>query len=183
MKKQLSLLTVAGGDRPGIIAGVTEILYKRGCNLEDVSMTVLDKELAMMMVVSVPPEKKKHLAADLEILKKKKSLNCFWSDLRGSRRRGEAHVPGTRSCIVTAIGRDKTGIVYKISGLLSKRKLNITDLNSRIIGKDPRALYAMILEVDVPAKVSLKSLESDLKKLEKSLGVEISLRKTERLEL
>ena len=183
MKKQLSLLTVAGGDRPGIIAAVTGILYKHGCNLEDISMTVLEKELAMMMVVSVPTPKKAAVSRDLEFLKRKQHLNFFWSDLKGSRRRGEQHTPGSRSYIVTAIGRDKTGIVYKISGLLAKRKLNITDLNSRILGKDPKALYAMILEVDIPNSVPLKSLERELKALERTLKVEISVRKVERLKL
>ena len=48
--KILSVLTVIGKDRPGIIAKVTDVLYRTGCNLEDISMTVLEQEFAMMVI-------------------------------------------------------------------------------------------------------------------------------------
>ena len=47
------LITVSGKDKPGIIAKVTGLLYARGCNLEDVSMTLLEGQFAMMMTVCV----------------------------------------------------------------------------------------------------------------------------------
>ena len=51
------LLTISGKDKPGIIAKVTGILFARGCNLEDVSMTLLEGQFAMMMTVCVPSQK------------------------------------------------------------------------------------------------------------------------------
>ena len=51
MKKKLGMLTVIGKDRPGIIAQVSGILYRGGCNLEDMSMTRLEQQLAMMIIV------------------------------------------------------------------------------------------------------------------------------------
>ena len=37
------IVTALGQDRPGIVAGVTEVLYKLGCNLEDSAMTRLER--------------------------------------------------------------------------------------------------------------------------------------------
>jgi glycine cleavage system transcriptional repressor len=44
-------VTVIGNDRPGIAAGVTRVLYETGCNLEDVTSTILRGHFAMMLVV------------------------------------------------------------------------------------------------------------------------------------
>ena len=46
-----SVMTVTGKDKPGIIARVTGVLFEAGANLEDVSMTILEGELAMILIV------------------------------------------------------------------------------------------------------------------------------------
>ena len=56
-------VTAVGADRPGIVAGVTKVLFDQGCNLEDTSMTILRGHFAMMLVVDVPAGV---AAADLE---------------------------------------------------------------------------------------------------------------------
>ena len=45
-------VTVVGNDRPGIVAGVTEVLFEQGCNLEDTSMTILRGHFTMMLVAA-----------------------------------------------------------------------------------------------------------------------------------
>ena len=45
-----------GADRPGIVAAVTGVLYRLGCNLKDCSMTVLSRHFAMMMLVEGPDD-------------------------------------------------------------------------------------------------------------------------------
>ena len=40
------IVTALGQDRPGIVAGVTKVLYDLGCNLEDSAMTRLEGEFA-----------------------------------------------------------------------------------------------------------------------------------------
>jgi len=56
MKKLI--LTISGKDRPGIIAKVSGLLFRKGCNLEDISMTLLEGQFAMMMTVCVPDRDK-----------------------------------------------------------------------------------------------------------------------------
>ena len=182
MRSSLALLTVAGKDRPGIIATVTQLLFQQGCNLEDVSMTILEGEFSMMMIVSLKPNQRNLVQKKLEELQKKSKLTFFWKALDGKRERGEKHHSGSVSHLIIAIGRDRTGIVYKISQVLAAFKINITDLNSRILGHGKNAVYAMMLEADIPKSFSVKRLDLALRQLQKSLGIEISIKPVERLQ-
>src|SRR5512133_3467755 len=57
-------LTVIGRDRPGIIAQVTEILFRLGCNIADSSCTLLGGQYAMIQIVSHPTiDSKEEIAA------------------------------------------------------------------------------------------------------------------------
>lgn len=178
------MLTVLGKDRPGIIAGVTGILFRHGCNLEDVSMTILEGVFAMIMVVCLKREgKRKDIQRDLRAVEGASRLSFFWQDLKGRPRRGEKHLSNTTTYVVSAMGRDRTGIVYQTSRVLARHGLNITDLNCKIVGQGPRAIYAMVLEVDIPKKFSIPRLERDLANVARKLGIEIRLRPMERLHL
>ena len=53
MKREY-VITAVGKDRPGIVAGVTEVLFDLGGNIEDSSMTILAGEFAMILIVSLP---------------------------------------------------------------------------------------------------------------------------------
>lgn len=183
MKSETSLLTVIGKDRPGIIARVTEELFRQGCNLEDVSMTILEGEFAMILVVSFAAEKKERIRQAFKAIEKERGLSFFWKDVRGRLVRGEKHGKNSESYLITAAGRDRTGIVYKISRELAGRGLNITDLNSRILGRGRSAVYVMMLEADIPKKFKIAKLTGALRKLASELRVDIRIKPVERVEL
>lgn len=182
MKNKLQLLVVLGKDRPGIIAKVTKVLYAAKCNLEDVSMTILEGELAMFLVVRVETNAAEKLSRIVAGLSRRSGLTCFLKDLRGSRRRGEIHPANAETYLVTAFGKDQTGIVCKVSSILSSFNLNITDLNSRILGRGAKSVYALALEVDIPRKFPIERLKSKLSALGKALKVEVMLKPVERIE-
>ncbi len=46
-----ALLSALGKDRPGIVAGISEVLVRADCNIEDSSMTRLGESFACMLVV------------------------------------------------------------------------------------------------------------------------------------
>src|SRR5258706_15657217 len=54
MSRRYFLLTAFGKDRPGIVAGVSRVLYELGANMEDASMTRLGGEFTMMLIISTP---------------------------------------------------------------------------------------------------------------------------------
>ena len=106
MKKELGMLTVIGKDRPGIIAQVSGILYRGGCNLEDMSMTRLEQQLAMMIIVCCGESRKKKTLAALQVLAKKTGLSFFWKDLPGkvsAERFGQSSKTNPTTCLITAI--------------------------------------------------------------------------------
>jgi glycine cleavage system transcriptional repressor len=178
-----AMLTVFGKDRPGIIAEVSGILFRHGCNLEDISMTILEGEFAMMLILSFRKEKGGPIRQALERIRKEWQLTFFWKDLEERLRRGEKHPRGSGTYLVRVIGRDRTGIVYQTSRLLARYGLNITDLNSKILGRAKQTVYTMLLEVDIPKKFPIGRLKRRLQALGKKLKLEFLLKSVERIEL
>ena len=183
MKSETFMMTVVGKDRPGIIERVTGVLYRHGCSLEDVSMTILEGEFAMMLLHSLKNKKVKlAIAKEMSRLEQTWDLSVYWKRLKGKRVRGEAHPRNCETYMVSAVGRDRTGIVHRVSKLLAKSRLNITDLNSRILGRGSKTIYTMFLEVDIPRRFRLQKLQKGLSRLQSDLGVELKIRPVERIE-
>lgn len=179
------MITVSGKDKPGIIAKVSGLLFARGCNLEDISMTLLEGQFAMMMTACLPsPAARVRVLQGLELLRGSPwSLDCHMTELMGKVLRGKKHAKGSLPYMVTAFGKDRTGIVYEVSKALAGLRVNITDLDSRILGKGGKTTYAMLLEVDVPNRVALAELKTHLAKVSKKLKIEIQAKPLERVSL
>lgn len=170
-----AIITVTGKDRPGIIATLTGAIYKTGGNLEDASMTILEGEFAMIFLAALKgePAFSKLQKRFLE-LARRSNLAISIEKIKHRLVRGEKHRPGTLSWVVSVLGKDRAGIVYQISKLLADYKINITDLNSKIIGKGKKTTYALVLEVDVPRKHEVaKKLKRNFETLQKKMGVTI----------
>lgn len=181
MSKTSAFLVVIGKDKPGIIAETTGVLFKNQCNLEDISMTVLEGTLAMILIVQYPPARKKKLEDDCRALAKKTGLSMSWQPAAALKPQKENW--GNQTFLISAMGKDRTGIVYHVSQVLAKKKLNITDLNSRVLASGKQKVYAMMLEVEAPKSFQSVSLEKELAVLAKKLGVEIQCKPVERLSL
>jgi glycine cleavage system transcriptional repressor len=179
------LITVSGKDKPGIIAKVSGLLFARGCNLEDISMTLLEGQFAMMMTACLPsPLTWTRVPQDLDLLRSAPwSLDCYMTELKGEAPRGEKHGKGSLPYMITAFGKDRTGIVYEVSRALAAMRVNITDLDSRILGKGAKTTYAMLLEVDLPGPRVLPKLKAFLAKVSKKLKIEIQIKPLERVSL
>ena len=172
------IVTALGKDRPGIVAGVTEILYKLGCNLEDSAMTRLEGEFAVMLIFSTPASMTaERLRKALTPLDRRRGLVVHLKPLSrqeamAPRERGKAHM-------ISVYGADHPGIVYRVTDALARAGVNVTDLHThRSVGGGP-SLYLMILEVEVPKRLTAAALERRLQQLGKRLGVRVSLRSAE----
>lgn len=179
-----SMIAVLGTDKPGIIAKVTRVLFLNQANLEDISMTNLESELAMMMVVEFKDEAaRRRVKRDLRKLAASAGLEIHVKDLKRKLVPQKAQ-KGTRKYLLTAAGRDRTGIVFKVSHVFSRHRLNISDLNSQILKPAPgHEIYVLMLEVDVPDKFTQKKLREDLKKTAAELDIDIQWKLVESLTL
>ena len=168
-------ITITGKDRAGIIARITQVIFDAGGNLEDASMTILEGEFAMIVLASISGETRyRKLQSRLVQTGKSLKLAVTIKEIRHRLRRGEKHVRGTIPYVISVFGKDRAGIVYRVSKLLAAQKLNITDLNSKIIGVGSKTVYSLVLEVDVPRRAKLVSrLARAFQSLQKKLKVKI----------
>ena len=175
MRTRRWIITVLGKDRPGIVAGVTQALYRLGCNLEDSAMTRLEGEFAIMLIFSGPsrltPQRLQRAFAPLE---RRLSLAVSLKPLAPSEARSPA--PRGRPYVISVYGADRPGIVYRVSSALAGLGINITDVSTQRAEKGARSLYLLVLEIELPKRISAESLKRRLKALAKPLGVFISLR-------
>jgi glycine cleavage system transcriptional repressor len=166
-------VTVIGNDRPGIVAAVTRTLYEAGCNLEDVTSTILRGHFSMMLIVRVPDEVD---APDLE--ERLEPVSREMSLVITARAVGETPVEvAAPTHIVSVYGSDQPGIVYRVAELLADDGANVTDLTSRVIGSEEHPVYALMLEVAL--RGSSEEIERDLSTLKSELGVEVTVRPLE----
>jgi glycine cleavage system transcriptional repressor len=168
-------LTAVGPDQPGILAALTQPLVNLRCNLEDTSATILRGHFTLMMVVGVPE------GTDLETMLRDVRARCDALDIRiDARPLQQLGGPTPVSTHVLSVyGADKPGIVFKVAELLSKRAVNMLDLDTRLVGRAGRPIYAMLLEVQVPDGLTETQLREDLDALGRDLLVDISLRPIE----
>ena len=175
------IVTALGKDQPGIVAGVTKVLFQAGCNLEDSAMTRLEGEFTVMLIFSGPPRATleslkrafESVARRLKLAVHVKPLSSV--EARRPRQRGKSY-------LISVYGADQPGIVYRVAEAMAVSRINITDVETHRSGgsssrRNP-ALYMMLLEVEAPAGTSLATLKAKLQKLGKKLGVQVSVRPT-----
>jgi len=180
--KNYFLLTAFGKDRPGIVAGVSRVLVDLKGNIEDASMTRLGGEFTMMLVTSLPSGMTvAKLDKALRPLQKKLGLEVTPKNIpAAAARQTKSDAP---KFLISVYGADRSGIVHAITDALAKRKVSVTDLQTKVIGSSTKPVYVMLLEVDVPASVDLDDLRSELDRLHQDLKVEISLQDIEAIAL
>ena len=163
-------VTIIGKDRPGIVADTSEVLYALGCNVEDSSCTMLGGEFAMILIVSHPkPFSKKNLEAEFAAKNTGTGLSAFIRTLKDDEvcyREPEGEL-----CLVSVYGSDKPGIVYRITRELADRGVNITDLNTKLIGSPSEPVYVLMLEAALPQGMSVEDATDLLANLKKELSV------------
>ena len=159
-------VTVVGNDRPGIVAGVSRVLFESGCNLEDATSTILRGHFAMMLIVAAPTDV---AAAQLE-----EGLGSVAEELRLGitvREVEEADMEiASATHMVSVYGADQPGIVFRVAEELARSGINITALSSRVIGSEDQPVYALMLEV-----IADEDFETGLDRLRGELGMDVSV--------
>jgi glycine cleavage system transcriptional repressor len=167
-------VTIIGKDRPGIVADTAEILYRLGGNVEDSSCTMLGGNFAMILIVShEKPFAKARLSDEFRALQDM-GLSAYVSALHDDEICYRP--PQGELCLVSVYGSDQPGIVYRVTRELAERQINITDLNTRLIGSNEEPVYVMMLEAVLPEGLTILDAEGLLEKLKKELNVEIAVR-------
>ena len=173
--RQLAI-TAVGEDRPGIVAGVCRVLFEAGANLRYTSMTILSGQFAMILILAVPRELElADLDQRLDIARRELGITTFIRELS----EGQPMVSGRPEVdqyLVTVMGGDQPGLVYRVAEAIAREGLNVTDLNTRVLSEDTRPVYIVMMEVIPPAGMDMDALGAKLTQLGRQLSVEIKLR-------
>lgn len=171
-------VSAVGRDRPGIVAAVAEALLSHAGNIEDSQMAILRGHFTMTLIVAAPDgADSERLAADLADAKEALGLEAMSvSEVTGIDPSSEP-IP---SHIVSVYGADHPGIVHSVSAILAARNVSITDLETRLAGgAEGEPVYAMLLEVAIPADADPSEIKRDLAEAARDQHVELSFRPLE----
>lgn len=168
-------VSIVSKDRPGIVAETTEVLYRLGCNIEDSSSTVLGGDFAMILIVShEKPFSKALLGDEFRILQERTGLVVHLRTLH------EDEIAPVKAagelCLISVYGSDQPGIVYRVTKALAENRINITDLNTRLIGTKEEPVYVLMLEAILPDGMTVAATSEMLESLRTELNVEIGVR-------
>jgi glycine cleavage system transcriptional repressor len=173
-------LSAVGRDRPGIVAEVTGTLLRHGVNLADSQMAILGGHFAMMLVLETSKATDlKALRADLESSRSKLELEAISLSAIDA---AQARIDEP-SHVITLYGADHPGIVNSVTAALAERGVNVTDLDTHLVGEESEPVYMMILEVALPEDLSGEELETFLREVARDQKLELSVRPLDQIAL
>ena len=173
------LLSAFSKDRPGIVADISQVIYENGYNLEESSMTNLAGEFAILLLLSSSSlvdevEAQEKLSSECRRLERDKGITAFIRPVGQE----EPH-PKSNFIIktITVEGLDQAGIVYKVSRFLADSGINISTLSTEVRSspESGASIYFMTILVEIPAMLSLQTVEDGLARIGDQLNVDVSL--------
>lgn len=78
--------------------------------------------------------------------------------------------------VITVVGKDRTGIIARVSGYLAEKEINILDISQTIM----QELFTMLMLVDTKASgMHAKEISDDLHAIGEEMGLSIHLQHEE----
>jgi glycine cleavage system transcriptional repressor len=166
-------LSAIGPDRPGLVAALTGVLLDHGLNVEDSQGTILRGHFSIVLIVAASDTvDRDRLRGDLARAGEKLGLEAIvLQDIDQI----DPAAPEP-SHLITLYGLDHPGILHSAAQTLARDGVDITDLNTRLVedeGEQP--LYALMMEVALPAGGSPRELEATVTALGESEGLEVAV--------
>ncbi len=164
------ILTVAGADRPGLVAAVADVVDAHGGNWENSQLSELAGTFAGVIEVSVLPDRVEELQAALGGLDGLLTVAVYTGT-------GETPATGESRVTLSVLGNDRAGIVRDISRVLSTHALSIESMSTetRDAAMAGGRLFESTVTAAVPASTDLEALRADLELLATEIQVDITL--------
>lgn len=168
MDKQF-IISVMSEDRPGIIADITGAIYELNGDLADLNQSVLFGYLTMILVATfdnhITPE---NILARVTKIQSPTQLDVIVRKMDTPLDTSQSGLP-EKTYIVTAQGKNKSGLVHGISSFCYLHNINILDLATT--RTDDR--YTMILQLDLSKVDSITVVREDLQEYGKESGLHV----------
>ena len=157
-KPHFLVLSALGQDRPGLINELSHTLLDCGCNIEDSRMTVLGGEFSIILLLSGQWNNITKVEQTIATLQKELHLVIT---TRKTETRDQQ--PNLLPYMVEVVSIDHPGIVYHLANFFSTRNINIEDMvtSSYAAPHTGTPMFAMHLEVEIPADLSISNLREE----------------------
>ena len=165
-ESQIMVISVMAKDRPGIVAEVTEGIGALGGNLADLRESVLCGYFTMILIAGFPPTVS---VAEVEAALAASTASQVSVALHeGSLEEAE---DAEHTYVLSAIGRDRVGLVAQVSRFCFERGVNIRDLASHVDADQ----YTMMLQIDLSNIQSLEDFKDEISSFGKKSGLKLVL--------
>lgn len=158
-EKKYMVLTAIGADRPGLVERVASLIHSAGGNLEDSRMAILGGEFALILLFSgearvVEAIQQSHHDLALEL-----ALTMSVRPTIPQRQKSD-YLPYK----LRVAGVDRSGIVARVSALLTRRQVNVAALDSSLsyAAHSGTPLFQLRADLEIPSRLALASLRADL---------------------
>lgn len=157
-------------DRPGIVSAVSGTVSDLAGNIEAVSQTVLMGHFTLIMVVEMPEAvSADHLRCTVEAAGGDHAFAVLVRPVIASPPRP---VPKGSECfVITIMGDDRPGSVFRLSSYLAEKGVNITDL----YGDTQQGRFVLVSQVQVPPQWDIGMLQADLEHIGLELGFTVRM--------
>ncbi len=124
-RRDLYVISVIGEDQVGLVAEVTQLLFKKGLNIVDIEQTVIHSQFTMVLLIEPvrPRFQPGELKRDLFHFARRKGMRITLTPLREFK--GLRLAEGKKSYVLTLLGSDRPGIVAAFSSTFAKYGCNI----------------------------------------------------------
>ena len=167
-------ISFLGRDCPGIVSAVSQILGQTGCNIIEVTHTILCGEFAAIFIVQAPDNvtaESLHTQLALGLVDAKLDLSVLvrpavegrWEDSVVS-----------QPFVVTVDGPDRPGLIAAMSRVFARHGVNIDSLKA-VLGQDHSNHALFVFEVKVPENADLGRLRRELASEGQAQGLRVSV--------
>jgi glycine cleavage system transcriptional repressor len=176
MNKNYYLLIAGGVDTKGIVFNLTKVLNDFAFNIEDSSMVMLRRTFSVIVLLS---HDRSRLPDTFE-----SQLRAFGDrfgmavDFRKITQKEMKEYGGSgKRYMISISGADRPGIVRSITETIVRKGGNVIDLETKSSQRTTPPAYYMLLEVDLPSRVSEAVFRQALVRSGKKLGVHVSVQR------
>src|SRR5487761_1992111 len=162
------VMTIIGPDRTGLVESIARVVAGHGGNWLESRMCRLGGEVAGLLRIEIPSEKKPPLLAALQDLQEHGLQIVIRAD-----RPVSAAAEG-RQTKLEIVGGDRPGIVREITS--ARAHVNVEEFSSEIVSApmSGETLFKAGARLQLPADCDVGTLKKDLEKIAADLLVDVS---------
>jgi len=169
MKDDLIVVTVLGKDRPGLVADITAEIAGVNANIIDIEQSVIRGLFSMFMLVDLAGASEDYTSFSNILRKKSKELGTSISLTPFANYAGESKPKKKELESITIMGKDKPGIVSKISQTMYAEGVNIERIKMIARGD----LLVMEMLADLNKNADATRMRDSLRRAGEEIGVDV----------